>query len=230
MIHKILIIDDDISLNELLSEFLSKFGFTVEFKVNPIDGISLLKKKYSEFDAVILDVMMPEMDGFTTLKKIREISEIPVIMLTARGDVTDRIVGLEIGADDYMPKPFEPRELVARLKSILKRTGYSDLSKKDVIKTDSGIKLLPLKKEVFLLNEKLSLTTMEYDLLQLLVTKKGKILDRDFIMENLKGYEWAAFDRSIDVAISRLRGKLNDNPAEPQFIKTVRGAGYIFVG
>jgi two-component system phosphate regulon response regulator OmpR len=229
MKHNILIIDDDISLNQLLEEFLSGFGFKIDYKTNPIDGIETVKQNRDKFDAVILDVMMPELDGFTTLKKIREISNIPVIMLTARGDVTDRIVGLEIGADDYMPKPFEPRELVARLKAILKRSEVNTINTEN-IKTNTGLTLFPLKKEATLNENHLNLTTMEYDLLELLVKKRGKILDRDFIMESLKGYEWAAFDRSIDVAISRLRNKLNDNPSNPKFIKTVRGAGYIFVG
>ncbi len=229
MAHNILIIDDDISLNQLLKEFLAGFGFKVSYKTNPLVAIETLKQNHSEFDAVILDVMMPELDGFATLQKIREFSNIPVIMLTARGDVTDRIVGLEIGADDYMPKPFEPRELVARLKAILKRSETGNISTEN-IKTNSELTLYPLKKEAVLNETPLNLTTMEYDLLELLVKKRGKILDRDFIMESLKGYEWAAFDRSIDVAISRLRNKLNDNASNPKFIKTVRGAGYIFVG
>lgn len=226
----ILIIDDDISLNELLKDFLKDFGFNITFYTNPLDGLNALKSK--PFDFVILDVMMPEMDGFTVLRNIRESGGIPVLMLTARGDVTDRVVGLELGADDYLPKPFEPRELVARINSILKRVSVSEEPEgsSQLASSDTSLKLNTGKKEAELNGDVLPLTTMEYDLLELFVRKKGRILSRDFLMESLKGYEWEVYDRSIDVAVSRLRHKLGDMPSEPRYIKTVRGAGYIFVG
>ncbi len=224
---KLLIIDDDISLNELLENYLSDFGFDVKSVTKPRMGLSYLESE--EFELVILDVMMPEMDGFEVLKEIRGKSNIPVIMLTARGDVMDRVLGLELGADDYLPKPFEPRELVARIRSILKRTASDEETNREQILTGSGLLLIPVRKEAKLDNEILDLTTMEYDMLELLVKKKGRILSRDFIMESLKGYEWEVYDRSIDVAISRLRGKLGDNPGNPRFIKTIRGVGYMFI-
>ncbi len=224
---RLMIIDDDVNLNELLEKYLSDFGFDVNTATRPRKG--LLKLESGEYDLVVLDVMMPEMDGFAVLKEIREKSNIPVIMLTARGEVMDRVLGLELGADDYLAKPFEPRELVARIRSILKRSGSDEENGREEITTNSGLELIPARKEAKRNNELLDLTTMEYDMLELLVTKKGRILSRDFIMESLKGYEWEVYDRSIDVAISRVRAKLGDNPGSPRFIKTVRGAGYMFI-
>jgi DNA-binding response OmpR family regulator len=224
---RLMIIDDDVNLNELLKNYLSDFGFDVNTATRPRKG--LLKLESGEYDLVVLDVMMPEMDGFAVLKEIREKSNMPVIMLTARGEVMDRVLGLELGADDYLAKPFEPRELVARIRSILKRSGSDEENGREEITTNSGLELIPARKEAKRNNELLDLTTMEYDMLELLVTKKGRILSRDFIMESLKGYEWEVYDRSIDVAIRRVRAKLGDNPGSPRFIKTVRGAGYMFI-
>ena len=224
---KLMIIDDDVNLNELLENYLVDFGFQVHSATKPQNGLRRLES--DEYDLVVLDVMMPEMDGFAVLKEIRQNSNIPVIMLTARGEVMDRVLGLELGADDYLPKPFEPRELVARIRSILKRSGSHEGKAGEQITTNSGLQLTPARKEAMLNNKLLDLTTMEYDMLELLVKKKGRILSRDFIMESLKGYEWEVYDRSIDVAISRLRAKLGDNPASPRFVKTVRGAGYMFI-
>ncbi|PJB83653.1 MAG: DNA-binding response regulator [Acidobacteria bacterium CG_4_9_14_3_um_filter_49_7] len=224
---RLMIIDDDVNLNELLKNYLSDFGFDVNTATRPRKG--LLSLESGEYDLVVLDVMMPEMDGFAVLKEIRKKSNIPVIMLTARGEVMDRVLGLELGADDYLAKPFEPRELVARIRSILKRSGSDEENGREEITTNSGLELIPARKEAKRNNELLDLTTMEYDMLELLVTKKGRILSRDFIMESLKGYEWEVYDRSIDVAISRVRAKLGDNPGSPRFIKTVRGAGYMFI-
>ncbi len=224
---RLMIIDDDVNLNELLENYLADFGFRIDSTTAPEKGLSKLTSDC--YDLVVLDVMMPEMDGFEVLKKIREKSKIPVIMLTARGEVMDRVLGLELGADDYLPKPFEPRELVARIRSILKRSGQKETEDRKEIVTNSGLKLVPDRKEAKLNTKTLELTTMEYDMLELLVKKKGRILSRDFLMESLKGYEWEVFDRSIDVAISRLRAKLGDDPGNPRFIKTVRGAGYMFL-
>lgn len=224
----LLIIDDDVNLNELLENYLKDFGFYVHTATDPRAGLRLLDN--SEIDLIVLDVMMPGIDGFEVLKRIRQTRSVPVIMLTARGEVTDRILGLELGADDYLAKPFEPRELVARIRSVLKRSAYSGLDTDQEIGTQSGLTLIPGRKEAVLGKDVLDLTTMEYDLLELLVRRKGRILNRDFIMEALKGYEWEVFDRSIDVAVSRLRSKLGDSPTTPIFIKTVRGAGYMFIG
>ena len=227
--RKLLIIDDDIKLNELLKSLLENYGFEVTSASNPLSGLNYIQKE--KFDLVLLDVMMPEIDGFELLKKIREFSEIPVIMLTARGEVSSRIVGLELGADDYIPKPFDIGELVARIKAVLKRVNHSNIQQENrILETESGLKIDTTKRAVFSGNEQINLSTMEYELLVLFVKNKGRILTRDNIMENLKGYEWNVFDRSVDILVSRLRNKLNDNPHSPKFIKTVRSVGYIFIG
>ncbi len=225
---RLLIVDDDINLNELLESYLSDFGFTVKTISDPLSAVRFLGE--DAVDLVVLDVMMPVMDGFEVLRKIRERLNVPVIMLTARGDVTDRIVGLELGADDYLPKPFEPRELVARIRSVLKRFNGNTAGGGEILKTPGGIELEPDRREVRVDGDVLDLTTMEFDLLDLMIRKRGRVLSRDYLMESLKGYEWETYDRSIDVAVSRLRHKLNDDPATPRFIKTIRGVGYMFVG
>ena len=225
--ERILIIDDDVSLGELLASYLVDFGFHVIAESSPSTGLSRVGTDTP--DLVILDVMMPGMDGFEVLRRIRETSPVPVIMLTARGEVTDRVVGLELGADDYLPKPFEPHELVARIRSVLKRTGSGGVNE-ERLTTDSGLELHPERREAVLEGNVLELTTMEYDLLELMIRKKARVLSRDYLMESLKGYEWETFDRSIDVAVSRLRHKLSDPASNPRYIKTVRGVGYMFVG
>ncbi len=224
---KVLIIDDDEKLNKLLLSLLKNYGFEVITASNPFSGIETIKKE--QINIVLLDVMMPEIDGFEVLKRIREFSNIPVIMLTARGEVPSRILGLELGADDYVPKPFDIGELAARIKAVTKRGGnFSAKNKK--LKTDSGLEIDTQSMVVFLNGEKLKLTTLEYQLLLLFIKKKGRVLTRDNLMEELKGYEWNVYDRSIDILVSRLRAKLKDNPKDPVFIKTVRGIGYLFVG
>lgn len=228
MAEKILVIDDDISLNELLTTYLSGFGFEVHTASNPVSALERLKEQ--PVDLIILDVMMPDMDGFAVLKALRETSRVPVIMLTACGDLTDRVVGLELGADDYLPKPFEPRELLARVRSVLRRYDGRRPDNGETADPGHGLALHPESKQALLNGAKLDLTTMEYDLLELLAAHKGRVLSRDFIMDRLKGYEWEAYDRSIDIAVSRLRAKLGDTPSDPRFIKTVRGAGYMFIG
>lgn len=223
--YKILVIDDDEKLNKLLKEYLGNFGYNVISVVVPSEGLKAIKNENP--DLVILDVMLPEMDGFETLKEIRKYFSTPVIMLTARGEVTDRIVGLEIGADDYLPKPFEPRELVARIQSILRRNSIQ--TKDDVIKI--GELIIDQQKQTAILNGiDLDLTTAEFTLLLLFVKKAGKVLNRDIILDNLKGLSWEIFNRSVDVLISRLRQKLNDDPKNPRYIKTVWGSGYKFIG
>ena len=221
----ILIIDDDEKLNNLLSDYLSKFGFKVTAVTHPDDGLKTLKRDIP--DIIILDIMLPEMDGFEVCKEIRKEYSVPIIMLTARGEVTDRIVGLELGADDYLPKPFEPRELVARIQSVLRRG--SENSKSDVIKF--GKLVVDMRKHVVLLDSKnVDLTTMEFEILSLFVRNPGRVFTRDCIMDSIRGVECEAFDRSVDVLISRLRQKLNDDPQKPSLIKTVWGTGYMFIG
>lgn len=222
---KILVIDDDEELNRLLKAYLEKSNYQVIPALNPMEGIKLALKEKP--DLIILDVMMPEMDGFEVCREIRKESNIPIIMLTARGDVTDRIVGLELGADDYLPKPFEPRELDVRIKTILRRTQF--------VETAGNLKfgmlsLFPGKFVAELNGTRLDISTFEFELLLLFAKNKGKVLSRNMIMDKLRGIDWAVYDRSIDMLISRLRQKLNDDPKKPVYIKTIRGLGYVFIG
>lgn len=223
----VLIIDDDEKLNALLKDYLSKFGYKVQTAEHPEKGLKALQQ--NEPDIIILDVMLPDMDGFEVCKEIRKSYTIPILMLTARGDTTDRIVGLEIGADDYLPKPFEPRELVARMQSILRRVNGSEKEKSNTI-THGKLILDYNKRSAFLENRPIDLTTAEFEILDLLVRKSGKVLTRDRILNQVRGLDWEAFNRSVDVLISRLRQKLADDPKHPQYIKTVWGTGYMFIG
>ena len=221
----ILIIDDDEKLNELLRGFLSDFGFKVLAATHPDMGLKTLKQKSPEL--VILDVMLPGMDGFEVCKKIRQQSSVPIIMLTARGELMDKVVGLELGADDYLPKPFEPRELVARIHSVLRRSNKIDETRPQVfgrLEIDFSRQLAKLD------GLDVELTTNEFAALALLAAKPGKVFDRDQILQELRGIDCDAFNRSVDITMSRLRQKLSDNPKNPVFIKTVWGTGYAFIG
>lgn len=224
---QILIIDDDQKLNALLKSYLAQFGMTVTSAVRPEEGLALLKR--SAPSLVILDVMLPGRDGFSVCKEIRKSSRVPVIMLTARGDVTDRVVGLELGADDYLPKPFEPRELVARIKSVLRRLKPASPSSGQVLKSDS-LSLNVGRRQALLKGKDLGLTTTEFETLVFFMRNPGTVLNRDQIMEYLKGIECEAFNRSVDIAMSRLRKKLGDSAGNPKYFKTVWGAGYLFIG
>jgi len=226
---RVLIIDDDERLNALLTEYLSRFGFSVRTATHPTNGLRALKSDPP--DLLILDVMLPEMDGLAVCRKVRETSRIPIIMLTARGDVPDRIVGLELGADDYLAKPFEPRELVARMQAVLRRGGGSGGSQHESEILRAGpVELNFATRSAQLHGRSLSLTTAEFELLGFLVRNRGRVLSRERIIEGTRGINWEAFDRSIDVLISRLRQKLGDDPKQSAFIRTVRGVGYSFVG
>ena len=218
----VLLIDDDEKLGPLLTEYCSRYNITINHANLPSVAFERLSK--SSFDAVILDVMLPEMDGFEVCRTIRQTSEIPIIMLTARGEVTDRIVGLELGADDYLPKPFEPRELVARVSTIAKRKPSHPATLQTLDFEDFCID--KNKRELNVKGKPVTLTTMEYQLLLLLAESPGKDFSRDDILNELKGTETELFSRSVDILVSRLRTKLK--PATP--IKTVYGSGYAFVG
>lgn len=225
MTKTILVIDDDENLNSLLQDYLSEFSFQVMTETNPERALNLLKRKTP--DIIILDIMLPGMDGFEVCRRIRKSYNIPVIMLTARGKVEDRIVGLELGADDYLPKPFEPRELVARIQSVLRRS--LEIGKTGRLHFRSLV--IDIDKQLVLLEgEAVELTTMEFEILHLLMKNPDKVLDRDQIMDSLRGLEWEAFDRSVDVLVSRLRQKLRDDPKSPRFIRTIWGRGYKFIG
>ncbi len=225
MTIKILIIDDDKKLNTLLSDYLLKFGFKVTTATHPEKGLKILKMELP--DIIILDIMLPDMNGFEVCREIRKEYSVPIIMLTARGEVTDRIVGLELGADDYLPKPFEPRELVARIQTILRRV-QGDV-KTEIRKF--GELTVDFRKHSVLLNDKhIELTTAESEILFLFIKNAGKVLNRDQILNQIRGFEWESFNRSVDVLISRLRHKLNDDPNHPRYIKTIWGTGYMFIG
>jgi DNA-binding response OmpR family regulator len=224
MLKSILIIDDDPKLNHLLAQFLTPYGFHVSSAVTPTEGLKKLRKDKPAL--VVLDVMLPEMSGFDVCKQIRRDSKVPVIMLTARGDPMDRIVGLELGADDYLPKPFEPRELVARIQAVLRRSSAgatSGLRKYGRMAIDS------LKQAVFLDEMPVNLTTNEFVALSLLARHSGEVLDRDRILQELRGMDSEAFNRTVDITMSRLRQKLGDDPKSPEFIKTIWGTGYMFI-
>lgn len=221
----ILIIDDDEKLNQLLKDFFKDFGFITITATHPEDGLKKLKKKSP--DIVILDIMLPEMNGFEVCKTIRMTSTVPIIMLTAKGDLMDRVVGLELGADDYLAKPFEPRELVARIQSVLRRT--HNIEQKQI--STFGSMVIDFQKHtVHMDGRPVDLTTNEFAALCLLVKNPGKVLNRDQILDELRGIECEAFNRSVDITMSRLRHKLNDDPKNPDFIKTVWGTGYKFIG
>ena len=223
---KIMVIDDDIKLSNLIKDFLEPYKYHVVCFNNPITALEKIKS--AKPDLIILDIMMPEMDGFQVLKKIRESLQTPVIMLTARGEVSDRIVGLELGADDYLPKPFEPRELLARIQSVFRRTQ----SPGQLVETllFDNLSINKLKQEVILNGGPVVLSTTEYEALLLFAENPGRELDRDFLVENLRGIRWQSYDRSIDVLVSRLRLKLGDTPSKTNYIKTVHGVGYMFIG
>jgi DNA-binding response OmpR family regulator len=222
---RVLMIDDDEKLTALLTEYLSQFGFAVHALADPESGLRALKREPP--DLVILDVMLPGMDGFSVCRKVRETSRVPIIMLTARGDVMDRIVGLELGADDYLPKPFEPRELVARAQAVLRRGVKAE--EDDRVRV-GALDLNWTTHTALLEGQQLPLTSAEFELLGLLVRNRGRVMTRERIMDETRGIDWEAYDRSIDVLISRLRQKLGDDAKRPAFIRTVRGTGYSFIG
>jgi DNA-binding response OmpR family regulator len=221
---RVLIIDDDERLNELLTTYLGRFGYSVHAVTHPDAGLRALKTNPP--DLVVLDIMLPDTDGLTVCRKVRETSRIPIIMLTARGDVADRIVGLELGADDYLPKPFEPRELVARMQAVLRRGAPQD----EEISQVGPSEVNRTTRSASLNGHALGLTTAEFELLGLLVRNRGRVLSRDRIMEALRGIDTEAYDRSIDVLVSRVRQKLGDDAKRSTFIRTVRGIGYSFIG
>ena len=224
--HRILLIDDDTQLATLLGQYFKQFSFELESVTLPSQGIVLLNQNH--YDLVILDIMLPEMDGFEVCKTIRKDSDIPIIMLTARGEVMDRIVGLELGADDYLPKPFEPRELVARIQGIIKRARANNESgeKLEAVLTFETLRIDAGKRQVTMDDEILPLSAMEYQLLLLFATSPQKTFTRDELLNKLKGIDADIYTRSIDIMVSRLRQKLK--PLD--LIRTIRGLGYVFVG
>ncbi len=223
---KILLIDDDEKLGGLLSAYFERFDLELISATLPSAGLEKLRREKP--DLVILDVMLPEQDGFEVCRTIRKTSAVPIIMLTARGEVTDRIVGLEIGADDYLPKPFEPRELVVRIQNILRRSEPRGPQGDEYHYQDLTVNIE--RRTADLEGESLNLTTMEFQLLALFAANPGRTFSRDEILNELRGIDAQIFSRSVDILVSRLRQKLNDVAKKPRFIKTVWGTGYTFVG
>jgi len=222
----ILLIDDDEKLGELLGTYFERFDLTLLVAHDPQTGLGMLDREAP--DLVILDVMLPGQDGFEVCRSIRKVSSVPIIMLTARGEVTDRIVGLEIGADDYMPKPFEPRELVARIQNVLRRSADARPQGKQL--HYKGLTVDLERRTAELDGEALDLTTMEYQLLALFASNPGTTYTRDEILNELRGIDAQLFSRSVDILVSRLRQKLGDTSKQARFIKTVWGTGYAFIG
>lgn len=222
-------IDDDLKLCRLVRDYLGPMGFAVEAAHTGTEGLE--KVKNNDYEAVILDVMMPEMDGFTVLKEIRQFSTVPVLMLTALGDEADRIVGLEIGADDYLPKTFSTRELLARLRAVTRRSQLTTMQSKNETEeiTVSDIYINSATREAKQNGEPLILTALEFDLLQSLARSAGRVLDRDTLLDEIAGRNYDIFDRSIDVHISSLRRKLNDDSKHPRYIRTIRSVGYMLL-
>lgn len=224
MSKRVLIIEDDKDLADMLSEYLCSRGLMASAEPDAKSGINALRN--SSFDALILDVMLPDLDGFEVCRQLRAESDIPIIMLTARGDEMDRIIGLEMGADDYLPKPFNPRELLARLNAILRRgnTGNSETPNLRF----GRLTIDPSALAVALDGNICSLTSYQFSLLLILANNAGRVMSREAIMDQLQGDELDNFDRSIDVHISRIRAAIEDDPKQPRRILTVRGAGYVF--
>ena len=224
--QSVLLIDDDQQLGPPLATYFRRFELSLTHALKPSDGLARLRA--GGFDVAILDVMLPEMDGFELCRTIRKESDIPIIMLTARGEVMDRVVGLELGADDYLPKPFEPRELVARVQTVLRRrVGNGSqpgaaANGQGVLQFEGGLAIDPARRSVTRLGEEVELTGTEFELLLLLARESGRVYSRDDILNQLRGHEADLFTRAVDIVVSRLRKKL-----EPlDCIKTLRNAGY----
>ncbi|GAA0421586.1 two-component system response regulator MisR [Cocleimonas flava] len=216
----ILLVDDDTELTSMLGEYLTSESFNVDQANDGLAGLNQARSK--NYDAIVLDVMMPEMDGFSVLRELRQSQSTPVIMLTAKGEDIDRIVGLEMGADDYLPKPCNPRELVARLKAVLRRTQFAPEVQEEIKTGD--LEVQPKSRKAYYKSEPLPLTSSEYNLLEALARQVGQVVDKETLSEQALGKKLTAYDRSIDMHMSKLRQKLGDENQD--LIQTVRGIGY----
>jgi two-component system, OmpR family, phosphate regulon response regulator OmpR len=220
---RILLIEDDARLAEMVRDYLGEAGFRVARAASGSSGIAMHTRE--AFDAIVLDLMLPDMDGLEVCRQIRTRAATPILMLTARGDAMDRVIGLEMGADDYLPKPFEPRELLARLKAILRRGAAP--RKADVLRF-GRLEIDRAAREVRLQGEVKTLTSYQFELLLALAEHAGRVMSREVLMELLRAEPLEAFDRSIDVHVSRIRAAIEDDPKKPRRVITVRGAGYVF--
>jgi DNA-binding response OmpR family regulator len=224
MAEHLLLVEDDARLADMLQDYLGQAGFRATVASCGTDALQRLATEH--FNAVVLDLMLPDMDGLDVCRRVRSRSDLPILMLTARGEPMDRIVGLELGADDYLPKPFEPRELLARLRSIMRRRGSAAPSEPSLrfgrLEIDRDARALYVDGDMRVV------TSYQFAVLVALATHSGRVLSRDMLMDLLKGEHLEAFDRSIDVHISRIRAVIEDDPKRPRRIITVRGAGYVF--
>ncbi|MGA2777230.1 MAG: response regulator [Steroidobacteraceae bacterium] len=225
MVERILLVEDDPRLADMLLEYLGQAGF--EVSVAALGASALERLSGTVFDAVVLDLMLPDMDGLQVCRQLRATNDVPVLMLTARGDAVDRIVGLELGADDYLPKPFEPRELLARLRAILRRRAPGAPPGEKTLRF-GRLEIDTAARAVRLDGARCELTNHQFELLVTLAKHAGRVLSREALMDLMKGEEFDSFDRSIDVHISRIRAAIEDNPKKPRRIITVRAAGYVF--
>jgi two-component system, OmpR family, phosphate regulon response regulator OmpR len=223
MADEVLIVDDDTRLSAMLRDYLEASGFAARAVASAAEGVAAVRGR--EPGAVVLDVMLPDFDGFEACRRIRAFSAVPIVMLTAKGEETDRIVGLEIGADDYLAKPFSPRELVARLRAVLRRSIRGQAP--DTLRF-GRLAIDPASRTLTVDGGERALTSYQFDLLVALARNAGRTLSREQLMDAVKGEELDALDRSIDVHVSRIRAMIEDDPKHPRRIVTVRGAGYVF--
>ncbi|MCK4736969.1 MAG: response regulator transcription factor [Sulfurimonas sp.] len=223
MTQNILLIEDDLDMQTLIQDYLQNYDFEVSSFAKPNDALAHLEKNIDTYSLVVLDLMLPQMDGFDVCKKIREISSIPIIISSARGEISDKILGFDLGADDYLAKPYEPRELVLRINSILRRATNNSKTIGD-FEIDEG------KHEIKIDGLLLDLTKIEYDILHLFLQNISKPLSRESIANAVTGIDYNSKDRAIDMHISNLRHKLGDDPKDSHYIKSVWGIGYKFIG
>ncbi|UCX03265.1 response regulator [Shewanella glacialimarina] len=226
--NRILLVDDDVGLSELLTQLLEMEGFTVNQAYDGQEGLT--KALQTDFDLILLDVMLPQLGGFEVLKGIRKRKQTPVLMLTARGDEIDRVIGLEIGADDYLPKPFNDRELIARIRAILRRASNAEQeqSTNDAVQV-GDLRLDPKRHEVYCNEQLIILTSTEFSLLLNLVANSGELVTKDSLSESVLGKKLMPFDRSLDMHLSNLRKKLPERKDSRARVKTLRGKGYIWI-
>ncbi|MFZ5643653.1 MAG: response regulator transcription factor [Bacillota bacterium] len=226
---RILVVDDEERIRSIIKMYFTREGFDIKEAVDGRNALDILGRE--KFDLIILDIMMPELDGWAVCREVRSRSSVPIIMLTAREEEVDRVVGLEMGADDYVVKPFSPRELLARVKAVLRRTGRSDIKDgkdKDVILFNESIEINTRTRSVKICGQPVQLTAKEFDLLVYMARYPGRVFTRDELLEGVWGYDYVGDTRTVDTHVNRLRDKINSVPECPNFIRTVWGVGYKF--
>ena len=220
---ELLLVEDDVAMQELIATYLAGFEIHTQALVSPLQALSLLRREPKKFDVLVLDLMLPEMDGLDLCREIRKICTTPIIISSARGDLGNKILGFELGADDYLAKPYEPRELVLRINALLRR------NKKDISEI-GDLRIDYAKKEIYLGDSLLDLTPTERDILLLLVRKKGEPVSRETLASTIDNIHESSYSRSVDTHVSNLRAKLGDDVKQPRYIKSVWGIGYKFIG